>query len=514
MEAASMSRTFVKRGCYWLDFVDATGARKRIPTGLLTDDEGAHKDAEAMLAKIEAGVAAKKRAAGGGVLTLATYADQWGKARSQRGIASAPIEQSRIAHHILPKIGAVCLGPMPLVELRPHHLRDWLHEMRKGKLAPRTVRHVYATLKQMLSEAVADELIPSNPCAVKRSDLPKKTDKDPAWRPSAIFTRGEVERIISDERIPEDRRTVYALLFFAGLRFGEGAALRWRHYDPTLDPLGRLQVAQSYSTRAKKEKSVKTERPREVPVHPVLAAVLAEWRLAGWARLMGRKPEPDDLIIPSRKGVHRRGNQGLFRFHQDLERLDKMRSRRLHDLRRTLISLAIADGARRDILRWVTHGPGSEVIDMYTTLPWSALCEAVACLKVQRLTGAQVIALPMRAAVGAEVGTNLAPLTRDEEKSRDSEGMGPRQVAGVQVLDAREVARHADPDAVHTRDLAGLHAPDLDRRGGSGCSVVPMVPIASDPVGDALAAALDRWQTSRSPVDLRRDLLALLVDLA
>jgi hypothetical protein len=34
------------------------------------------------------------------------------------------------------------------------------------------------------------------------------------------------------------------------------------------------------------------------------------------------------------------------------------------------------------VLRWVTHGPSGDIFDAYTTLPWSALCEAVGCLKV------------------------------------------------------------------------------------------------------------------------------------
>lgn len=37
----------------------------------------------------------------------------------------------------------------------------------------------------------------------------------------------------------------------------------------------------------------------------------------------------------------------------------------VHDARRTLISLAQADGARRDILRWITHGPEGDIVSDY-----------------------------------------------------------------------------------------------------------------------------------------------------
>src|SRR5579863_7510945 len=88
-------------------------------------------------------------------------------------------------------------------------------------------------------------------------------------------------------------------------RSGEAAALKWSSYDATVTPLGKLVVASSYSIKKKAEKSVKTERPREVPVHPTLAKILAAWKLGGWQRMMGRAPRPDDLLVPSRLGKNR-----------------------------------------------------------------------------------------------------------------------------------------------------------------------------------------------------------------
>jgi integrase len=111
----------------------------------------------------------------------------------------------------------------------------------------------------------------------RRSD-----DKDPEWRNEAVFTREVIETIISDARIPSDRQVVYALELLAGVRPGEAAALRWRHYDPMIRPLGKLLVAKSYNTRKNREKSTKTDAVKHVPVHPVLVAMLAEWKLGGW----------------------------------------------------------------------------------------------------------------------------------------------------------------------------------------------------------------------------------------
>ena len=41
----------------------------------------------------------------------------------------------------------------------------------------------------MFEDAVADELIASNPCAIKPEELPAKIDKHPTWRSGPVFTR-------------------------------------------------------------------------------------------------------------------------------------------------------------------------------------------------------------------------------------------------------------------------------------------------------------------------------------
>jgi hypothetical protein len=88
----------------------------------------------------------------------------------------------------------------------------------------------------------------------------------------------------------------------------------------------------------------------------------------------------------------------LHRFHEDLERIG-LRPRRLHDLRRTFISLCREDGANKELLRWVTHGVTSDVMDTYTTPTWEALCSQVSVLKLDLRRG-EVIALPKAAAGG------------------------------------------------------------------------------------------------------------------
>jgi integrase len=155
-----------------------------------------------------------------------------------------------------------------------------------------------------------------------KQTLPKNIDADPEWRAGAVFTRHELQRLISEPCIPEDRRLYHAMMGLGGMRPGEPLRARWRHYDPTLEPLGRFAPAKT-----------KTETlPREVPVHATLAFLLGAWKREGWERTYRRQPTPDDLILPNgrckrredKDSQHVHGGPGLG-----------MRRRRRVDLRRS-----------------------------------------------------------------------------------------------------------------------------------------------------------------------------------
>jgi hypothetical protein len=159
-----------------------------------------------------------------GLFTVARYAKKWIDGRRPLNLATLEDHEARLRRHVLPRIGT-----MLMEEVRPRHVRGLVHALRaEGKLAPRSIYHVFFTVSQMFRCAVADEIIVATPCVLIKGDLPKKTDKDPSWRATAIYTRGEIEQLIADRRIPEDRRVLYALKALAGLRHGEGAATSTR----------------------------------------------------------------------------------------------------------------------------------------------------------------------------------------------------------------------------------------------------------------------------------------------
>jgi integrase len=267
----------------WLKYKGSDGAWVSESSGLTVGQE---KAVRRLLAKIEARVAAGMDA--GGRLTVRAYTKQWLNEREAQHIASVRDDKSRLNNHVLPHI-----GHLELSEVTPRHVRDILRRMRaEAKLAPRTQRNIYAAMHRLFADALDEDLIDANPCRVRRRELPVSKDADPVWRTRAVFTRREVEQLISDTRLPEERRLIHALLFLTGMRFGELAALRWSHWDSALEPLGRLLVALSYSVHLKREKGVKTEATRKVPVHPCSHACSASGASAVGLAWSGGTPRP------------------------------------------------------------------------------------------------------------------------------------------------------------------------------------------------------------------------------
>lgn len=402
---------------WWMKWRDADGKRRQDATRFRLGDPAQEAEARRTLALLERRVKAEQAEASG-VLTVEKFAAKWLEGLRRRELESAGQYAQRLRDFIFPVIGS-----LPLREVRPHHVRELVRTLREeGRLAPRTTRNIYAVARGLFREAAGRELVDASPCVLLRHELPPKEDRDPAWRASAVFSRREVELVISDERRPPERRSLAAALFLAGPRIGEALELRWRDYDTAVEPLGRLTVARSWSTKHHVVRSTKTRNVRQVPVHPVLAQVLAEWRLSGWAAFMGRAPREDDLLFPNAVGEHRNANSAKAAFYRDLEALG-LRPRRQHDARRTFISLVQADGGRRELLRYVTHGPEQTVMDLYTTPPWPELCETVAKLKIGRLGAREVAALPWAANGGNDGGKGCGEQGPRQESGQPSVGI-------------------------------------------------------------------------------------------
>jgi integrase len=311
------------------------------------------------------------------------FAQRWLMDRERRRIRDVTNDRGRLTKHVLPEI-----GDTPIADHKSRHMRDLVRGRRANEeMAPRTLRKVYGTLHTLFRDAVIEELVEHTPCVLSSKELGPNEDEDPEWRATAVYDRDELIKLISSDALPQDRRMMYALMGLAGLRHGETAGLHWRNYDPTREPLGKLVIALSYD-----HATTTSKRPREVPVHPALAQLLNAWRGRGCTEILGRTPEPDDLLIPSREQEMRSRHNTRNKLLEDLERLG-LPSRRGHDLRRTFITLARADGARAELLEMISHAPRGNIINIYTSMPWANLCAEVAKLNIVLPQDAEIVSL-------------------------------------------------------------------------------------------------------------------------
>ena len=178
---------------------------------------------------------------------------------------------------------------------------------------------------------------------------------------------------------------MWAVLLLAGLRLGELVVLRWSDIERR-SPLSALVVSRAWDQHGKRIKSTKTGAVREVPIHTTLAAILSEWRLTGWAELIGRAPTADDWIFPMSTDPSRPRNTRVTQKQWSADRSALgLPPRRLHGARHTFISMCIDDGARSDLVRLVTHTRAVvNAFDAYRNESWSTLCAEVARLKIHR----------------------------------------------------------------------------------------------------------------------------------
>lgn len=388
------------KGRLYIQFKEG-GRWKQKRTGL-TDTPEHLIEARAWAAETERVIKAREGltavAHGSGAKTLRAYAKTWLAGREG---TSAVDDAQRLNQYVLPILGDLPLGAIsrPMVKALVKGLRK-KPSRKGGLLAPRTIHNIYGVLQSLCADAMNDGLIPYTPCTLRGRDLPQKRDKDPTFRDESLFPLPEVLQIVGNEIVPWDRRVFYAIMFLGCARFGEASELRWKDYDATLRPRGKIKVLRSYNTRHKLIKETKAERPRHVPVVRLLAKILAEWKLRGWPEQYGRAPMPNDLIVPSRGGpsgtakgavvresTNRSVNLMLRRFHADLIRLgltavDELgdasgRQRRQHDARRTWFSNVMAAGANELHARWTAWGPKHDLWAEYTSLPWPTLCAVV-----------------------------------------------------------------------------------------------------------------------------------------
>ncbi|MER5863976.1 site-specific integrase [Kitasatospora sp. NPDC002040] len=143
-----------------------------------------------------------------GRTTVGQFAEKWLASLSMDPQSYVSTEQ-RIRLHVVPHLGSRSLS-----SLRPSDIRDWLVKLATGGLAPASQRVIFANLGTMLTAAVEDRIIPSNPCRSASVRAPKL-----APQRLTPWTREQVLAVRA--AFPSRFRPMVDLAAGCGLRQGE-----------------------------------------------------------------------------------------------------------------------------------------------------------------------------------------------------------------------------------------------------------------------------------------------------
>lgn len=296
--------------------------------------------------------------------------------------ANAEAERSRFVRLVLTRDW---LADLHLDDWKPSHTEQLLAELRaltkpdgSRRMADKSIGNFLNELSLMFDAAVRHEKCQRNPIVLAPNEL-KRSPKEE----KEVYEVGEIAVLLRHHSIPLPIRILNALCFYTGMREGEACGRRWRDLDDRCRPLGALAVHDQYNGLP-----LKTERPRMVPLHPELAAILIDWAQEGFELYTGRLPTPEDFIVPA---VSRRSKAPNWTRSQFYKAFTKhaaaagVRPRSVHSTRHSFITHARRAGADKRVLELVTHNAAGEMIDRYTHGVWKPLCDAVLCFSLEAL---------------------------------------------------------------------------------------------------------------------------------
>lgn len=246
-------------------------------------------------------------------------------------------------------------GDVPLDAVDPGSIDAWIKGLQQGGDAVSALRARQAgiILRASLQVAVSSNLLAKNPA--DEVELPTGDGK----RKGVRLTGAELWRV-ADEMPTSVDRALLLTLAMTGIRWGEATALQVGAVDLLRR---RLTVERTYTDMNGEIITgvPKNHATRWVPIAPTVARELQP--------LVQDKAAEDDVFRTSSGAVFRHRNWGRRVFRPALERAGCDTSMRIHDLRGTAASLAIAAGANILALqRMLGHESAAMTLDVYGAL--------------------------------------------------------------------------------------------------------------------------------------------------
>lgn len=251
-----------------------------------------------------------------------------------------------LENHVIPAFGALRLDEITTKMVKKflrEKARTVINKKTGKKYSRNAVRLMKAAFSVVLSEAVEDGYIPTNPAIVKggrkrKAGSVKQSERDKAIRPMDVDQRSLFRTASRDLW----HGVLFETLVKAGLRPGEAYALL---IDDDLDfRSNTISVTKSIEKDSRRVKETKTENHRTVEISPALAETLRNHVASlrkhamrkGWGELKLLFPSEDNSILD---------HANVARTFRRVLKKAGLSGFRPYDLRHTYASHALANGA-------------------------------------------------------------------------------------------------------------------------------------------------------------------------
>ncbi len=293
----------VEKMAWVVDYVDTAGTR-RLKTFRLK------KEADTFAATASVEVREGVHVADSASATVRTAGEFWLASARASGLERSSIDQYRqhVELHIVPLIGDTLLSKLNVPAVRAFEDR-----LREAGRSPAMVRKVKVSLGSLLADALERGLVGRNVVREKSRARQKGKDARLERRHKGklkvgvdIPTREEIKALVP---FLEGRwRPLLLTAIFAGLRASELRGLRWSDVDLDRREIHVRQRADRFNDigRPKSEAGERT-----VPIPPMVANALREWRLSYSRPIVGRDEagspiredaRPEHLVFPNGLG--------------------------------------------------------------------------------------------------------------------------------------------------------------------------------------------------------------------
>ena len=263
-----------------------------------------------------------------------------------------------------PKLGGLTLSKSVFTRDR---LKVFIAEVGKGKsLSRNTLRNIYSCVRGVLTQAVEDGILESNPSARLGKFMKAEKTK---FRATAI-TREEAQQFLdASQDVCPEYYPLFLTALRAGLRRGELVALHWGdiQFGASEDDSNRyILVQRNYVHR--QFTTPKNGKTRRVDMSKQLRAVLLKLRderlISAFAS--GRDNILNEFVFPSPDGKVLDPDNLFHRYFLPVLTKAGLRRIRLHDLRHTFGSLLIQDGATLAYVKeQMGHSSIQVTVDIY-----------------------------------------------------------------------------------------------------------------------------------------------------